>query len=189
METFESTWPTSFHQPLTKNVTTMQAAKKSMNSDGGLVYDTELIYTRVLGLQQSRDLDIKNILKHELSPVPQALFDEHGDMRSQAKVALKNKLKVELSSRYASHPDTFIIDGCAFLWSGHWPAQGTVENYITNFMENLKFYLQRANVYLVFDKYPPGSIKGVTKSNRAGNEASWKHVLTLQTPLSPQKVV
>jgi len=34
------------------------------------VYDTNLIYSRVLRLQQSRDIDMKNVLTHEHSPVP-----------------------------------------------------------------------------------------------------------------------
>ena len=46
-------------------------------------YDTDFIYTRVIDLQQSRDINIKEVLTYELSPVPPALIDEGGDMRIQ----------------------------------------------------------------------------------------------------------
>ena len=48
MTEFESGWPTSFNKILTKNVTMMTSAKKSIKLDGKPVYDTELIYTREL---------------------------------------------------------------------------------------------------------------------------------------------
>ena len=61
----------------------MAVSKKSTNIDETAIYD-DLIYTRVIGLQQSRDIDIKEVPTGELSPVPPALFDESGDMRIQA---------------------------------------------------------------------------------------------------------
>ena len=100
MKTYEAEWPDSFHRTLKRSVTTMSSNRKAIKVDGTPVYDTELIYTRVIGLQQSRDLDIKDVLSYELSAIPPALFDEHGDMRSQSKAILKHKLQVEL---YASN--------------------------------------------------------------------------------------
>ena len=44
-----------------------------------ILYDTELIYSRVIGLQAStREVNIKDVLSYELSPIPVALFDESG---------------------------------------------------------------------------------------------------------------
>ena len=46
------------------------------------VFDTNLIYSRVIYLQDSeRDIDIKHVLGHELAPVPASMFDDTGDMR------------------------------------------------------------------------------------------------------------
>lgn len=112
MNEFESGWPASFHGTLKKHIITMPANKKSIKIDDTPVYDTELIYTRVIGLQQSRNLNIKEVLTYELSAVPPALFDENGDMRSQAKATLKTKLQVEVSTRRTSPPDAIIIEGC-----------------------------------------------------------------------------
>ena len=189
MAEFESGWPASFHGTLKKKVTTMTSNKKSIKIDGAPVFDTDLIYTRVIGLQQSRDLNIKEVLKYELSLVPPALFDENGDMRSQTKATLKTKLQVEVSHRHSSSPDAIIIDGCALLWTVHWPSSGSVEDYIKNFMGSLNYYLRKCSVHLIFDRYLPTSTKGATRSNRAGNNASRRHQLTLHMPLPAQKVV
>ncbi len=59
-----------------KLVISMPAKKKSINIDDTLLNDTELIYTRVIGLQQSRNLNIKEVLTYELCAVPPALIDE-----------------------------------------------------------------------------------------------------------------
>ena len=115
MTEFESGWPTSFNKTLNNNVTMMTSAKKSITLDGKPVYDTELIYTRVICLQQYRDIDITDVLSYELSPVPASLFDESGAMRAQSKAVLKTKLQVEQSIRIQGVPDAVIIDGCAML--------------------------------------------------------------------------
>jgi hypothetical protein len=75
-----------------KNAITMVVNKKSIKIDGMPVYDNKLIYTRIIGLEESRDVNIKEVLTYQFSPVPPALFDENGDMSSQAKTTLKSKL-------------------------------------------------------------------------------------------------
>ncbi len=189
MKEFEAGWPDSFHKTLKRSIMKMPDTNKILKVDGTPVYDTEHIYTRVIGLQQSRNLDIKEVLQHELAAVPPALFDENGDMRSQAKSILKTKLQVEVSNRHTNLPDAIIIDGCALFWVVHWPVNGTVEDYIKNFMGTLNYYIKKCCVHLIFDRYPPTSIKGATRSNRAGKNASRKHSLMLHTPLPAQKVV
>jgi len=119
MRDFEAGWPESFNTSLTKNVTTMAETKKNITLDEKLVYDTELIYTRVMCLQQSRDIDFKDVISYKLSSVPATLFDENGAMRAQSKAILKRKMQVEQSSRIQGVPDAVIIDGCAMLWTVH----------------------------------------------------------------------
>ena len=99
----------------------MPDMKKSINIDETPVYDTGLIYSRIAGLQQSQDMNIKYILSYELSAVPSALFNEYGEMRSSSKAVLKSKLQVKVLNCGISTPDAIIIDGCALLWSIHWP--------------------------------------------------------------------
>ncbi len=70
MEECESGWPQSFHRVQNKRIITMAVSKINDTP----IYDTDLIYTRVIGLQQSRDIDIKKELTCVRSPVPPALF-------------------------------------------------------------------------------------------------------------------
>ena len=51
------------------------------------------------------------------------------------------------------------------------------------------YHLRAGDVYLIFDRHLPGSTKQVTRSNRAGKDASKKHQLNLHTPLPAQKVI
>ena len=51
------------------------------------------------------------------------------------------------------------------------------------------YHLRAGDVYLIFDRYLHGSTKQVTRSNRAGKDASRKHQLNLHTPLPAQKVI
>ncbi len=70
MKDYEAGWPEQFPSSIKKKVITMQETKKSIKVGDTSVYDTELIFNRVMGLQQSGDLNIKDVLSYELSPVP-----------------------------------------------------------------------------------------------------------------------
>ena len=106
MMLFESLLPTGFYGTITKEVITMNVAKKSINIGDKHVYDVNLIYSRVLGIQQSREIDFKDVLKHELAPIPTSMFKDTGEMRiATGKSSLKNKLKVQVSSRLAQDSD------------------------------------------------------------------------------------
>ena len=48
-------------------------------------------------------------------------------------------------------PDAVIIDGCAMLRTVHWPTSGTVEAYVINFMDTIKYHIERPGVYLIFE--------------------------------------
>ena len=62
-------------------VVTMAVGKKSVKLESDFIFDTELIYSRAIGLIPSRKLDPKDLLRHELSSVPTSMFDDNGDMR------------------------------------------------------------------------------------------------------------
>ena len=82
LKELERSWPHGFHDPIKKKVVTMVTSKKHVKVGDTRVYEMVHIYSRVLCLNQSRDISIKEVLYHELAPVPAALFDEEGQMRS-----------------------------------------------------------------------------------------------------------
>ena len=154
--------------------------------EGKDIYNVNLIYSRILGLKQSREIDFKDVLKHELAPIPTSMFRSSGKMRiASGKSSLKNKLKVEVSSRLSTQDsDAVILDGCAILWCVHWPCNGSVQDYVDNFCSYVIQKTNHAHIYLVFDS----SIKSSTRSDRSGLHVTGRHHLSRTGPLPPQKV-
>jgi len=114
MQQFEADWPDSFYEPLSNKVVAMSISKKLIKLGSKDCYDTDLIYSRVMGSVSSRDIDLKEL--HELAPVTTSMFEDNGDMRiTKSKAKLKQKLQVEQPSRTQPSPETTVIDGDALL--------------------------------------------------------------------------
>ena len=134
---------------------------------GDKVYNTELIYSRVIGLQASpRDISISEVISCELSPVPTALFDDSGEMRiSKSKSDLKKLTRVDVSARHVAQEATCtVIDGCALFLIPQWPLststqQPLVMDFVKKFKNHIKEKLESGNVYLVLDRYKSYSTK------------------------------
>ena len=68
----------------------MQLMKKHVGVGAMKVYDTNVIYSHIIGLQASG----REELKYELAPVPMAMFDNSGDMRvAKTKSTLSGRCK------------------------------------------------------------------------------------------------
>ena len=132
------------------------------------VFETNLIYLRVIGLQASgRNIDIKNVVGHELAPVPTPLLDDSGGMRiAKSESTLKNILQVEVSDRVAGGANVSVNDGSAILWVVPWPADGSVNDYIAKFKYAIGKKLQVEDVYLIFGRYYNYITKSVTRRSR-----------------------
>ena len=112
-----------------KEVVTMNTAKKAIRVGGKDVFEMNLIYSRVLELQQSRDIDFTDVLRYELAPLPLPtwMFKDTGDMCTAAgKSSLKKKLNVTLPLLHVNDAEVTIIDGCAILWCIHCVHEKTV---------------------------------------------------------------
>ena len=190
MKTFELSWPTGFNAPISTEVKTMQLMKKHVGVGAIKVYDTNVIYSRIIGLQASgREVDIDDVLKYELAPIPMAMFDSSGDMRvAKTNSTLKRQLQVETSNRITDQDNCLIIDGSAMLWVIPWPTHGKVQDYVDKAVTWTFRKVQESDVYLVFDRYMEYSIKDNTRNTRQKG-ASRQHRLTLTMLLPPQKVL
>ena len=119
MKDFENGWPNNFNDKLSRVVKTQAESRKCIKIGGAKVFDTEFIYSRVIGIHaSSRDIGIKQLLSYELSPVPTAMFSESGDMRvAKSKSVLKKALQKEVSARCVKKQiSTAVIDGSAILY-------------------------------------------------------------------------
>ena len=67
------------------------------------VYDTNLIYSRVIGLQASdKPVDIADLLAHELAPVSPALFTDSGELRTASAKSVEHQHSKTLVSQESS---------------------------------------------------------------------------------------
>ena len=125
MEEYETSWPEGFHQLLKKKVCKMQECKKKTRTDTAEQFDSGLIFVWALGLMNSQDIKVGQILSYELTPVPTSMFEgETRDLRiAKSKSILKNKLQVEQSAHATGQADAIVVDGCAILWVVHWPRE------------------------------------------------------------------
>jgi len=129
-------------------VETMAVTRKSVKVADSKVYNTELIYSRVVKLQASSwDVDISEVISCELSPVPTALFNDSGVMRiSKSKSELKTLTKMEVSARHPTPEATStVIDGCTLLWIPQWPSSTSTQwSIIMDFVRKFKHHIRRS---------------------------------------------
>ena len=187
MTLFEKGLPESFRATLTSKVVLMSSVtdkkkKKSKNTS----YNADLIFSRVLLLLGTNQIEFDDIFDYELAAVPTSLFDESGLARyPKNKADLMNKLKVEESSRCIK-PEVTVIDGGGLLYQVHWPSDGLVKDLV----DGIERYVRRLNteVHLIFDRYKAGSIKGDTRKARVGAFRRC-HQLSLDRELPPRDMV
>ena len=190
MQEFEKSWPEGFRSTISKKVMTVSDSKKHIKVGSKKVYDTSVIYSRVIGIQaSSRDIDIK-VLSHELAPVPTSMFHDSGAMRICNTISnLKKRLANEESLRCSmSNVTATVLDGSDVLWVVHWPAKGVITDFVENFKRFLLKKLLDSDAYLIFDRYREYSTKSVTRDVRTC-KASRVYQLTEKSPLPSQKAV
>ena len=132
MVAFQRSLPDGLRSTIKKEVATMRETGKSGTKNKTVeVYNTEIIFSRVMYLLSAGHIQMGDLFKYELAPVPAALFKDTGEGRyPTSKAALKNALKVEVSTRTIV-PDAIIIDGCAILHGAvHWPNRGKVNDFL-----------------------------------------------------------
>ena len=69
---------------MSKSLTSNKADKTLMNS--------EVLFGRLLAVSKQRDVNLEQVLSHELAPVPHSLFNDDGTMRKTTKADLANTL-------------------------------------------------------------------------------------------------
>ena len=142
----------------------MKEMEKKVKAGDVVVYNTEVIYSRVVCLLNAKQTGLKDLFKYELCPVPLSLFNKNRDSRlAKQKADLKNTLKEEVSLRTCLSENAMVSDGCAILWSVHWPKAENVSNLVNVLKDYVMKFLHKSNVFLIFDQYHDYSIKGVTR--------------------------
>lgn len=80
MTKYESSWPQGFNDVLHKQVHTLAETKRHIKVGSTKVYDTNIIYSRIIGLQASgREMNLAETLTYELAPMPTSMFTNTGE--------------------------------------------------------------------------------------------------------------
>ena len=118
------------------------------------VYNTKIIFSRVLYLNSTDKIKINDLFSYEVAPIPTSLFKDAGEGRySTSKVDLKNALKVAVSERNII-PKATLIDGCARMHSTlHWLKGVKVSDLLIALRSSITKVLSQSDVYLVFNRY------------------------------------
>ena len=185
---FQNNLPEGFRERLSSKVITMTEGKKTKKAVDKPSFNTDLIFSRVLYLLGVHQLDLSTRFDYELAPVPTSFFKDTGEARyTSSKAVLKNKLKVEISSR-GLKPDAVIVDGGGMLHSSiHWPKEGLVEDLVSGIIQYVSKIVASSDGYVVFDRYFDYSIKSDTRQKRIG-VFQRLHTLSLETPLPATEI-
>ena len=99
MKEHERQWPEGSRNTISKRVKTIADGEKFISVGTEKVYDTTVIYSRVVGMQaRSRELYLKKVLRHELALVPTSMSPNSDAARMcEAKIDLKKSLARETS--------------------------------------------------------------------------------------------
>jgi len=177
--------PCGFHNPIKKKVVTMEAMKKRVKVADATIYNMEQLYGRLLVISQSRDIQLSEVFKYELAPVPSSIFDEYGDMRKGSKAILVHKLAV-----FATSPlgpvDAELVDGNEAIYHTLWPRNSTLKKFADNFVSSFE---RPHTTYIIFDRYGKHSIKSHERQRRAKGSKSDEYVLNSNTILPAKDVI
>ena len=158
------------------------------NKPDKTMMDSEVLFRRLLAVSKQRDVNLEQVLSHELAPVPPSLFNDDGTMRKTTKADLAKKLESncnEIQVLAVSHDNrtAYIVDGMALL-------QALDESKFDTFNDLglvVKLRIQSllssnlgvTSVTLVFDRYDSDiSIKQQERDRRAGRDTTPTYVIS-----------
>jgi len=88
-----------------------------------------------VGDGQKWDIQLSELSKYELSPLPSPLFDEYGDMRKGNKSILVSKLAV-IEADTLTPVDAELVDGNEAICRTLWPKHATLKSFAKAFVQS-----------------------------------------------------
>lgn len=166
---------TSFYAPLKKlqlksfGSLKVKTKAKSGNKETVLKADYQL-FSRMLLIASSRKMDMKEVLKHPLGPLPWSLANCDGTAKKTNKAALARHLEGRVTSdENPESPSAAIIDGMGLLHK----MQGDNTTFSELSEHLLRTVLQTSTsssrVDVVFDRYSESSIKAAERTQRGAD--------------------
>lgn len=147
------------------------------NKKGELVAmkNSKILFTKMLLIAKSRNLEMENVLKYSLRPYPCSLATNEGDLVKTAKAKLLHAVEGEVEGSTVSeipvNEKACILDAMAMLQTLT-PIPGTFGELATQLLikvVNSAVYSNGRRVDFVCDRYPRQSIKDLERDRRDAN--------------------
>lgn len=153
----------------------------SVDKTSKLMLDSEVLFRRLLAVANNRDIDMKEVLQHELASVPPALFHDDGSMRKTNKAELAKKLEsltdevneLPIQPAPSTKSTAYIIDGMAMIQALNEAHFKTFDELGSVVLKQVMSHFTRnatiSTVTVVFDRYDnENSLKVAERQRRAG---------------------
>jgi hypothetical protein len=155
----------SFWDPISRTkIVTFTNVKKPLqiSADKNICIDSVTLFRRLLSVSSHRDVNMRQVLQHEMAPIPPALFYDDGTMRKTCKSDLATKLEATIPEEIYNLPTedgntAYVIDGMALIHSLNDSLFTTFEDLAERILKKVVSVLQSkqgiTNVTIVFDRY------------------------------------
>lgn len=151
------------------------------------------LFGRLLIAANARQVNLREVLTYELSPVPYSLVHQDGSLRKTAKSVLASVLEdgIDSTPRLPATPHTsvHILDGMALIQMHKSGGASTFGELASTFYNIVTSPLSSSNcsaVHLVFDQYWPVSIKAGERTRRGSSAALEVKISSPSTPVPKQ---
>ena len=174
-------------------ILTFAIMKKALpfDKEKKLLVDPEVLFRRLFGISQQRDIDLRTVLQYELAAVPPSPFNADGSMRKTVKSDLAKCLESNCEEVHqlpttdsTSNSTLYIFDGMAMVQSLNESQFQTYndlgEVVIRKLLKIINdLTLSVSDVATVFDKYDKDdSIRAMERSRRGFGEILSGHVIS-----------
>ena len=167
----------SFYNPLpkanVKTMTNMQKTVKFMSKT--VVMNGEVMYLSLLAVKSFKKIRLQRVLSFENAPEPLSIFNEERSFVSCVKSNFMHKLETMYDGKVTSiaSTDCIICDAMAAIQMLPVPSK-TVKVTFVDMAEQFRDYILRnshiydsfSQIHIVFDRYEPNSLKGLTRQKR-----------------------
>ena len=157
--------------PTFENLYKVTIDKRGKDQKCILKADRNVLQRLITAYEAGREVDMTDILKHELMPVPLSLAELNGALRTGNKSSLTEVLLsgIDVSDNINYMDACIIIDGQAVVAAMGKPAEAKVFGDVADAFINTVMHIGRKykRIDLVFDRYEQESIKNRTRKRRS----------------------
>ena len=161
-----------------KTFSSMSKKTKAKDSKGKLteLNNSKNLFAKMIMIAKSRDLDLKEVFKYSLRPIPLSITSFDGGLMKTVKAKLMHAVEEEVSDLYVDRCEgnsAVLIDGMALLQTiSSIPLTfGELSTLILTQIVKIAVSLRCSRVDFVCDRYPDTSIKSLGRGKRAADGA------------------